>query len=353
VDLLEQMRTAVCIADAGSLSAAGRILRRSVPAVSRQLQALERDLGAALFSRSTRRLAVTDAGARYLAHCHRVLREVEEARASVAPGRAVAGTLVASAPVTLGLALLSRELPALADRHPALLVDLRLEDRAAQLVGEGVDVAFRAALAPPDSASVVAHRLWSWRRTCVASPAYLRRRGNPASPEAIATHAGLVHVPGDGSLGRWHFAREGRRLAVEPRAVARSTTFQVLLDGARAGMGLALLPAWLVAADLAQGRLRAVLAGWETETVVLSALHRLELRGSPTVRAFVEHFREAFARAGDAGQVAEDRGAARSARARSTTAATMRPPPSSRGQVVSSPRKRPARTSVKAGSTVE
>jgi DNA-binding transcriptional LysR family regulator len=291
------MRTAVCIADTGSLSAAGRVLRRSVPAVSRQLAALERELGCTLFSRGTRRLAVTETGARYLERCRRVLREVEEARASVSPSRAVAGTLVASAPVTLGLALLSRELPALAARHPALVVDLRLDDRAAQLLGEGVDVAFRAALAPPDSASLVAHRLWSWRRVCVASPAYLRRRGTPTSPQAIAAHAGLVHVPGDGGLGRWHFARGGRPHSVEPHAVARSTAFQVLLEGARAGMGLALLPEWLVAADLREGRLREVLAGWETETVVLSALHRVDLRGSATVRAFVEHFREVFGRA--------------------------------------------------------
>ena len=296
VDLIEQMRTLVCIADAGSLSAAGRILRRSVPAVSRQLRALERDLGCTLVSRTTRRLALTEAGERFLERCRRVLREVEEARACASPSHAIGGSLVATAPVTLGLGMVSPALPALAARHPALVIDLRLEDRAAQFVGEGVDVAFRASAAPPDSTAIIAHRLWSWRRVAVASPTYLRRRGTPASPEAITAHAGLMHVPGDGGLGRWHFAREGKHLTVEPRSVARSSTLQVLLDGARAGMGLALLPDWLVAADLHAGHLRAVLSGWETELVVLSALHSVDLRGSTTVRAFVQHFREAFSR---------------------------------------------------------
>src|SRR5687767_11766775 len=144
MDLLAQMETFVRVVDGKSLSAAARAQRLSLPAVSRQLRALEAELGATLIVRSTRRLHVTDAGRQWYAHCVRILRELEDARAAVGGERGVRGTLLVSASFTFGSVVIVPLLARLAQRHPQLIVDLRLEDHLVDLVAEGVDVAVRA-----------------------------------------------------------------------------------------------------------------------------------------------------------------------------------------------------------------
>src|SRR6476469_1159041 len=137
MDLLDQMATFVRVVEGKSLSAAARAQRLSLPAVSRQLRALEEELGATLVVRSTRRLHVTDAGRAWYEQSLRVLRQVEEARASVRGTGAVQGTLVVSASLTFGSMIIVPRLAKLAEKHPELTIDLRLEDQLIDLVGEG------------------------------------------------------------------------------------------------------------------------------------------------------------------------------------------------------------------------
>src|SRR5262245_56960331 len=151
MDLFTRMTTFVRIVDAGSLSAAARGLRLSVPAVSRQLTALEEELGARLLGRSTRRMSLTDAGRKWYVSSARILREVEETRAQLESPDEVHGHLVISVGISLGLGLVVPRLPDLAERHPRLSIELRLEDRLTDLVGDAVDVAIRGGAAPPDS----------------------------------------------------------------------------------------------------------------------------------------------------------------------------------------------------------
>src|SRR5262245_33919102 len=120
------MQTFVRVVEAGSLSAAARACRLSLPAVSRQLSSLEGELGASLITRSTRRLHVTPAGRSWYEHCVRILRDVADARASVGRSRAVRGQLTLSASFTYALCHILPRLPALARRHPELKIDLRL-----------------------------------------------------------------------------------------------------------------------------------------------------------------------------------------------------------------------------------
>ncbi len=306
MDLLSQMTTFVRVVESGSLSAAARSLRLSLPAVSRQLSALEDELGAPLLLRTTRRLTVTDAGRQYYTRCLRILRDVEEARSAVRSSREVEGRLTVTAPVTFGLTHVTPHLPALLARHPGLSVDLTLEDRVTDIVGDGVDVALRAGIAPPDSTSFMAHPLMTYRRLAVAAPRYLKRRGEPKEPSALARHEALAHLPGAGSSGTWHFQREGQEVAVEVKGPLRMSAPLALLDAAVEGLGVALLPDWLVSEDLASGRLQALLPGWETPLLTLSTVHRTELRGAARVRAFIEHLRGAWSRL-HAGQPASTR----------------------------------------------
>jgi DNA-binding transcriptional LysR family regulator len=210
MDLIDQMQTYVRIVDAGSLSSAARGRRLSLAAVSRQLDALERDLGATLIVRSTRRLQVTLAGRRWYEHCQRLLRQLDAARGDVAEDAELRGTLAISAPITLGTSYVVPRLTALAKAHPKLEIDLRLQDHVVDLLGEGVDLAVRGGLAPPDSASVIAHRLTTFRRVAAASASYLRRAGTPRHPRELERHDGLVQR-GPGPTACWTRRSRSRR----------------------------------------------------------------------------------------------------------------------------------------------
>jgi DNA-binding transcriptional LysR family regulator len=291
VDALEQMATFVRIVEAGSLTAAARQLRVSSAAVSRQLAALEEDLGAPLLMRTTRRMAPTDAGRGYYDRCRRILQEVDEARAAVRAPGTVEGLLVVSAPVTLGLAKITPRLPALVSRHPGLRVELRLEDRLVDLVGDGVDVAIRAGVEPPDTTEIVAHPLMRYDRVVVASDAYLERHGRPTRIEALGRHDALVHLSGIEGAASW-ILRHGKRVVeIAPTGVFRSNAPYALREAALGGLGVALLPDWLVDDDVARGALRVVLPDWRARPNAVVALHRAELRGLSRVRALLEHLR--------------------------------------------------------------
>src|SRR5689334_14331452 len=141
MDLLAHMDVFVRIVDAGSLSGAARSARLSLPAVSRQLTALERQLGTQLIVRSTRRLSVTEAGHRFYGHARTALREAEEAMTAARAARSVSGRLAVSAPFTFGLHHVIPRLETLSARHPGLTVDLHMEDSVVDLVARGIDVA--------------------------------------------------------------------------------------------------------------------------------------------------------------------------------------------------------------------
>lgn len=287
VDLLSHMDVFVRIVDSGSLSGAARSARLSLPAVSRQLSALEKQLGTSLIVRSTRRLSVTDAGRIFYEHAKVALREAEHAMTATRGARSVAGRLSVSAPFAFGMHHVVPRLERLVRRHPALHVDLHMEDEAVDLVAQGVDVAVRAGFSPPDSTAYVAHPVLAIRRVVVGAPTYLRRHGSPKEPADLETHVCLTTLARP-STGRWRFVREGKETAVDVRGPVRASTPTALVGLARAGIGLAELPDWLVADDLAHGRLRRVLAGWDTPGVATWVIHRTEHRHAARVRAFVE-----------------------------------------------------------------
>jgi DNA-binding transcriptional LysR family regulator len=283
MDLLDQMQTFVRIVSAGSLSAAARARGLSLAAVSRQLATLERELDATLVVRSTRRLNVTEAGTRWYEHCARLLREVEDAKADVSDRDDVRGTVVISAPITFGSYYAVPRIEALARANPRLHVDLRLEDHVIDLVGDGVDIAIRAGVAPPDSASVIAHPLMSFRRVCVAAPTYLRRRGKPEHPRELEQHDTLGQHGLAAAFTRWRFERADEALEVTPHPRLRASSPMVLRDWALAGAGIALLPEWAVGDD--ERALRVLLRDWHTPEIHAWALHRVEVRGAPRIRA--------------------------------------------------------------------
>lgn len=290
------MQTFVRVVDGKSLSAAARAQRLSLPAVSRQIRALEADLGASLILRSTRKLHVTDAGRRWYAQCVRLLRDIEAARADVRETREVSGTIVVSVSLTFGTVLVVPRLRKLAELHPRLVVDIRLEDQLVDLVGEGVDVAIRAGSPPPDSTAFVAHPFMTMERIVVASPRWVKKHGAPRQPEQLAGKAVLVQVTPAGNVIRWSLRRtgsgkgasEGEARAIDVSGPVRTNAPVALRALALDSVGAAFVPKWLVEADIAEGRLVRLLPQWSSGPIAAWAVYRTELRGSPRLRALLD-----------------------------------------------------------------
>jgi DNA-binding transcriptional LysR family regulator len=216
------------------------------------------------------------------------LREVEQARAAVSDEGEARGRLVVSAPVSFGETFLVPRLPKLLERNPALEVELRLEDRVADLLGEAVDVAIRTGFGVPDSADVVAHPLCTFQRYIVASPGYLTRRGRPAAPTELLDHDCLVHLGAGGTCSAWRFLDAGEQRVFTLRGPFSATTPTALRELALADQGIAMLGDWMVEDDLRAGRLERLLTDHEVVPVAIWAIHRRELRGSPRVRALLD-----------------------------------------------------------------
>lgn len=286
MDLLAQMQMFVRVVESGRLSAAARDLGLSVPAVSRQLRALETELGITLIVRSTRHLRVTDAGHIWHSHCTRILRDVAEARRSVAP-RGVQGNLVVSASVTFGMSFVLPRLAALQRKHSALELDLRLEDRPVDLVADHVDVVLRAGFPVQESAALIARPLAEFRRVAVASPSYLKARGVPTDPGSLPGHDAIVQLTTAGPLAHWRFERADEHRDIAVRSRLRLATPLALHDAALRGLGIAWIPDWLVDADIRAGKLRRLFEDWSSPRASAWALYRIEARNDPLIKAFL------------------------------------------------------------------
>src|SRR5580692_2051007 len=286
MDKFAAMRAFVGIADAGNLSAAGRQLGLSLTSVSRQLIALEEALGTTLVERTTRHLALTEAGQLYYERAKQILEEVAEAERGLTAQRGVAsGRLHVSAPSLLGRLRLAPMVPGFLTEQTQVSIDLMLVDRPVRLADEGIDVALR--VGPLEDSGLIARKLDDIQLVVCAAPDYLRRRGEPATPDDLIEHdcLGFGDVPG---VAEWSFQEGAARRAVRIATRLCANDLDALVRAAVAGVGLVRVPSWQVADFLADGRLQIVLEAYQRPPTPLSILmlrNRLRL---PKVRAFVD-----------------------------------------------------------------
>ncbi|MEY4576920.1 MAG: hypothetical protein RL701_1623 [Pseudomonadota bacterium] len=224
-------------------------------------------------------------------HANRLVHAADLARASVKSERAIAGSVVVSASVTLGVLRIVPVLPTLFAAHPALSVDLQLDDRAVDLAAEGVDIAIRANLTLPDTTLVVARQFASYRRVLVASHAYLKKRGVPRDAFALAKHAAITNTVPVGAPLRWDLTEAGSTHSITVQAALRVSTSFGVRAAAYAGLGIAILPDFVVAKELETRELQIVLPKASLTPATAHALYRSELRGVPRVAAVLEHLR--------------------------------------------------------------
>lgn len=287
MDRLDDLTVLVEVVDSGSLSAASERLGLSASAVSRRLAQMESRLGTRLLARTTRRIALTDAGAAFCLRARAILAALDEAEQSLSEmNEEPRGTLRLSMPVMFGQMHVAPLIASYVRRYPGVSVEASLSDRTARLVDEGLDLAIR--IGRLADSSLIARRLHSLRRHVVASPEYLERHGVPRTPADLARHDCLVFLSG-GVRQDWEFVLDGRREAVRPSGSIQTDSLAVLRHTALGGVGLARLADFIVEDDLRSGRLIAVLDGCEVVDEAIYVVYPPTRHVSPKVRTFIDH----------------------------------------------------------------
>jgi DNA-binding transcriptional LysR family regulator len=286
MDRIDAMQAFVAVADLHGFAPAARKLGLSASGVTRLIAALEDRLGARLLQRTTRSVTLTDIGTRYLERARRILADVEEAEGSAEGERTrPSGRLVVSAPVGFGRLHVSPVMSAYLKRYPDVFGELRLADRIVNLVEDGVDLAVRIGHLP--DSSLVARHVGEMRRIVVASSDYLRQRGEPDTPEAIASHEtiqfGAVTASPD-----WRFVEDGReiRVACTPRFTTNSA--DAAIQYAEQGGGLTQVLAYQAAEAITAGRLKTVLAKFEQPPLPIHVVYPTSRLLSAKVRTFID-----------------------------------------------------------------
>jgi DNA-binding transcriptional LysR family regulator len=292
LDRFAVLQAFVRVAEAESFSGAARRLRASKSVVSRQVSALEADLGVRLFHRTTRSLTLTEAGQGYLAQVSRILADLDDADASLSRLQAKPrGRLRISAPMSFGFLHLARALPDFLERYPEVEADLSMSDRYVDLVEEGFDLAIR--IGRLEDSSLIARHLAPIRMAVCGSPAYLDRRGIPAHPRDLSGHDCLCYTLMSGS-DVWDFVADGEAMPVEIAGRLRADNGDALRVAALRGLGLCYLPTFIAGADLQSGSLVSVLGEFMPADFAAYAVYPTARLLSPKVRAFVDFLIERF-----------------------------------------------------------
>jgi DNA-binding transcriptional LysR family regulator len=279
-----------------SFSGAAEAIGVSKATVSKAVSRLEAHLGTSLFHRTSRKLTLTESGKQLADRARRILAEGEAAEEAARDGATLpAGLVRVAAPMTFGMTYLA---PVIADfliDHPGIQIDLHLSDARVDIVADGFDIALRIADLP--DSSLRARRLCGIAVHCVASPAYLDRHGRPTHPAQLGEHAclGYTNAPG----GVWRFTGPGGEEAtVRPAGPLLTNSGDAMLPALRGGLGIARLPEFIVASDLAAGLLEIILTDWEPPAIALHLLTPPSTLRPARVETLIVFLAERFRRLG-------------------------------------------------------
>ena len=281
------------VAEARSFSEAARRLGISKSLVSKEVTKLEKALGARLLNRTTRQLSLTEFGAAFYEHCARVVQEAEEAELLVDRLHAnPRGVLKCTAPVAFTTLHIARALPEFVEQYPEVQIDLVLGDRFFELAEEGYDLAIRIARDLPPN--LVARPIAPINRVICGTPRYFETHGIPKTPQDLAAHDCVVYTHANPD-SVWHLRADGADIAVPVRGTLRVNDDEVAWQAVRAGLGVSLLPTFIVGDDLKSGHLQAVLTQYLPSERTLYALYLPNRHLSAKVRVFIDFLLAKFA----------------------------------------------------------
>ncbi|WP_315784426.1 MULTISPECIES: LysR family transcriptional regulator [unclassified Bradyrhizobium] len=273
----EAMAIFAKVVELRSFAGAAQELSLSKASVSKAVSRLEERLGTRLFNRTSRRLALTDAGQRLSERAAQLLADGEAAETeALAQSLTPRGLVRFAVPMTFGVKKIAPLLPAFLEQYPEVSIDLHMSDATVDLIGEGFDLALRIARLP--DSSLVARRLCAMPRYTVASPSYLKRHGRPTHPMHLAEHKcfGYAYLS---TAGVWHYTNAaGEQASVRPAGQLRVNNGEALLPAVLAGLGIADLPDFIVGEAIASGEVEVVLRGWSQPE---GAMHLVMPPGGP------------------------------------------------------------------------
>jgi DNA-binding transcriptional LysR family regulator len=281
------------VVEHGGFSAAGRALGIPKSRLSKRVAQLEERLGVRLLQRTTRRFVVTEVGERFYAHCRAVLEEARAAQDAVDELRAEPrGVVRISCPVSLAQTVLAYVLPDFMARYPKLQVRVLSTNRRIDLIGEGVDLAIRVRNKLDTDANMIVRSFGLSRVLPVASPGLLKEHGRPEHPADLSRLPALSMQEHEGAQVWELIDTEGQRVSVDLQARLISGDFAVLLEAARRGIGVTLLPEFVCAPAIAQGELEVLLPGWSVPDGTMHFVYPSRRGMLPGVRALVDFLAE-------------------------------------------------------------
>lgn len=293
MDRLQLMETFVRVVETGNFSAVARERLTTQSSISKQVQALETHLGAKLLVRSTRSHSLTEAGQLYYERCRQVLDTLEEARIEVHRAEhEIAGVLRVAAPLAFGRLHIVPRLQGFCARYPNLKIDLQLDDGFTDLVGAGIDVAFR--VGELKDSRLIARRIGTAHRATLAAPAYLAAHGEPQHPDDLLQHRCLVYT-GLARINEWVYQDDAQQThVVRVNGNFQSNSSDAIRQAACEGLGISYSTLWIYGDDIRAGRVKPILTRFLPPPLPLNVVFQPARRPSLKINSFVEYFAVAF-----------------------------------------------------------
>ena len=292
MDRLDAMQAFVRVVEKGSFSAVAKERGIGQPAVSKQISALELELGTELIHRTSRSIALTEPGRDFYESALRILDDFENATSRIGRGQtAPKGLIRVAVPPTFARLHMVSKLPAFFAAYPDMAIEMSTSESPTTIIEDGFDLAIHSGELP--DSTLVARRLGQTMTVLVATPQYLARYGAPDSPENLSRFRSIVLVE-RGSVQSWSFGSGQNVTRVVPTGVFRTDDIEQMRMGVLEHLGIAQVPAWLFAAELREGTVVRLLTPFERAVPIL-AVRPASRRMTAKVRIFIEHLEKTFA----------------------------------------------------------
>ncbi|WP_025821880.1 LysR family transcriptional regulator [Shewanella marina] len=290
MDQLGAMRVFIRVVQTGSFSATARELHTTQATISKKIAALELKLAGKLLIRSSRELSLTEIGAEYYDRCVAIISEIDEAEANVRSHIASPqGVIKISAPVTFGNKFIAPILAEFLQRYPDIKVNLALSDAHVDIIADGIDVAIRAR--ELEDSSLVARHLFDNPNVLIASADYLAKFGEPKQPQQLKLHNCIIYSM-SANNNIWHFSFNGEKQTVVISGNCQSDSCDVILQLILDGVGIGLLPIWMVSEQLQSGRLIQLMPDYESKPLPFHAIYPKHRYVPLKIRCFVDYLKE-------------------------------------------------------------
>jgi len=292
VDRLEAMQLFVRVVETGSFTAVAREAGQGQPSISKRIGQLEEHLGVRLLNRTTRTLSLTDDGQSYYEHCRRILGDIDEAEARVGRRRiAPSGLVRLGTPVVFGRLHVVPRLKRFLELYPQVAVELIMGDRFSDLVEEAIDLSVR--IGNLADTSLVGRLIGTTSRLTVATPGYFARHGTPRHPSDLAEHNCIVYTQ-LGTVDEWHFQGPEGAIRVKVKGNFRGNNSEAIREAVLEGIGIAVVPTWILRDELEQGRLQCVLKDYEPRQLPIRIVYPSRHHLPAKVRVLADFLTQEF-----------------------------------------------------------